>query len=57
MGNLWYRFLSWFTGEPLEYVSCPTKHAWKVPRMKWTEEVVDYYEQCGDCGKEFYADS
>jgi hypothetical protein len=56
MGNLWYRFLSWFTGEPEKYLRCSTKHAFLVSRMAWTEEVVEYYQQCSDCGKEFYAD-
>lgn len=54
--SLWHRFLSLFTGEPVEYVACPTKHAFKEARMKWEEEVVEYYEECNDCGKEFYAE-
>lgn len=56
MGTLWYRFLSWFTGEPIEYLQCPTKHAFLEARMKWTEEVVEYYQKCVDCEKEFYAE-
>ena len=56
MRNLWLLFLEWFTGEPRKYLACPSKHAYKDARMKWVEEVVEYYEQCVDCGKEFYAE-
>lgn len=54
--SLWHRIVSKITGEPIEYVACPSKHAFKTARMKWTEEVVEYYEKCDGCGKEFYAD-
>jgi hypothetical protein len=56
MGTLWYRFLSWFTGEPVEYLRCPTKHQYLTPRFKWEGEYAEAYEECGDCGKEFYAE-
>lgn len=52
----WTAFVSWFTGEPVEYVRCPTKHAFRDARLKWTEEVAEFYEECTTCGKEFYDD-
>ena len=53
--SLWQKIVSKFTGEPIEYVACPTKHAFKDYRLNLLAEqdAVDYYMKCMDCGKEF----
>ena len=36
--------------------ACKSHHRDRVPRMRWTEEFVDFYEVCRECGKEFTVD-
>lgn len=55
-GTLWQRLVSRLTGQPLEHVACPSKHRNLAGRMQWVEEVVDFYQECEDCGKQFFAD-
>lgn len=32
------------------------KHPYLISRMRWVEEYVDYYDECGICGMEFFSD-
>lgn len=60
---MWDKFISWFTGEPIEYVRCNKgnpggRHPMfeRLSRTKLIPELsaIDAYEECGLCGKEWH---
>lgn len=36
------------------WLNLTCQHQRQIGRLRWVEEVVDYYSECADCGREFF---
>lgn len=54
--NLFWKFLSWYTGLPVKQLRCDHPSYARDYRLKLLaeENAMDGYEQCLNCGREWH---